>query len=154
MPILLPPFCFEHNRVHPGLHIGSRPQPNTDLGEEGFDVVVFCAQEHQPSADAYPPLTVLNVPLWEDCFTDEDAQRADEAGLAVARLVKDGKRVIVTCMYGRNRSGLVTGLALHHLLGWWGTACLDRVRRMRANSLHNHRMNTYLLSKDKKEPLA
>ncbi len=148
MAILLPPFSFESTRIHHGLHVGSRPQPETSLQDHDFDVAVFVAFENQPVLDAYPGVEVRCSPLQETGWSEEDEASADTTARAIAEHVRNNKTVLVTCMYGRNRSALVAALALHHLFGWSGLACMEWVRRMRKNTLNNHRMNDYLLSHD------
>ncbi len=146
MSVIASPFTFDASRVHHRLYLGSRPQPDTNLSH--YDVVVFCAYEHQPPT----PLGKIgiHVPLHEDSFPDEDAKAAHDAARLVAEHVTAGRHVLVTCLYGRNRSALVAALALHELFGWEGLACMEWVRRMRKQTLHNHRMNDFLLSQDRK----
>ncbi len=147
MAILMPPFAFEYNRIHHGLYVGSRPQPETLLQEHDFEVAVFVAFENQPAPDAYPGVEVLCSPLQEAGWSDEDEASADATAKTIAEHVRNRRNVLVSCMYGRNRSALVAALALHHLYGWSGLACMEWVRRMRKNTLNNHRMNDYLLSR-------
>ena len=149
------PFQFGASRVHHGLYQGSRPEPLDEIvSVEDYEVVVFCAYEHRDIEPAKKlGIEALSCPLIEDSFPPHDAEMANETAKLVAARVAEGKKVLVSCMFGRNRSGLGTALALHHLFGWPGTFCLDWVRRMRKGSLMNHRMNEYLLSKDRKEGL-
>jgi len=53
-----------------------------------------------------------------------------EVGRFVARLVEDGKRVLVHCTQGLNRSGLVVACALTYL-GHEPADAIDLVRRKR-----------------------
>jgi len=45
--------------------------------------------------------------------------------------LKDGDKVLVTCVAGVNRSGLVVALAIHEFMGCSGKACIDLVRKNR-----------------------
>ena len=98
-------------RIGPGLYMGRRPPPDPRIGQV-FDAVVLTAYEYQPKAGEYGRALVLHVPL-DDMTgkppTEHEKALACEAGKAVARWVKQGKRVLVTCRQGRNRSGWVTG---------------------------------------------
>lgn len=98
-----------------------------------FDVVVLCAKEYQPDLPGY---RVLRVPL-DDGPPPSHADRVRIRGAArrVADHVRAGDRVLVTCWQGRNRSGVVAGLALVDL----GLPRSEAVRRIRAyrNGLTN-----------------
>lgn len=120
-----------------GLAQGSAPAPETPLP---FDVLVLCAREYQPKPASlyYPRKTVLYAPL-------DDSGRPptrDEIGIAATtsraalRAYQHGKRVLVTCWMGRNRSGLVTGLILMQL-GYSSLEAITLVRCAREGALSN-----------------
>ena len=60
-----------------------------------------------------------------------------QAAEIVARRVRSGERVLVTCAMGRNRSGLVSALALHFLTGISGAEAARLVKARRHNALTN-----------------
>lgn len=99
----------DYTKITDGLYIGSAPAP----GPLSFDVLALCAEEYQPRSEEFPRVKVLHVPMLDEepaRFTDLKA-----AYLAARELVKywrDGSRVLVTCMAGLNRSGLVVCLML------------------------------------------
>jgi protein-tyrosine phosphatase len=62
---------------------------------------------------------------------------ANEAAKIVTRLVRDGKIVLVCCAQGRNRSGLITALAIHKLTGWDGKTCRRVIQERRKDALMN-----------------
>lgn len=109
---------------------GSAPPPNVSLP---FDVIVLAALEYQPEMPGYE---VLRVPL-DDGPPPSPQTRAEIRAAAgeVARRVRAGQRVLVTCWQGRNRSGVISGLALVDL-GVPGTWAAHRIRRIR-NGLTN-----------------
>jgi protein-tyrosine phosphatase len=119
-------------RIGPGLYMGRRPPPDHKIGLV-FDVVVLCAYEYQPKAGDYGRALVLHVPL-DDMEgkppTEHEKQLAAEAGQAVAGWIRHGKRVLVTCRQGRNRSGWVTGVALLEL-GEPVQRAIDAIRKAR-----------------------
>jgi protein-tyrosine phosphatase len=98
-----------------------------------FDVIVLAAQEYQP---AMPGYEVMRVPLDDGPPPDKPTRvRIRSAARAIAEHVHFGKRVLVTCWQGRNRSGVLAGLALVHL-GVSPDRAFHRIRRLR-NGLTN-----------------
>jgi protein-tyrosine phosphatase len=89
------------------LWIGSQPRPRA-AGH--FDVIVLCAEELQniPLQGAH----VVKAPLDDYKPTAREVQTALSAARTVHILRKRGKRVLVTCAQGVNRSSLVAALAL------------------------------------------
>lgn len=109
---------------------GSAPPVGVPLP---FDVIVLAAMEYQPDM---PGFTVIHVPL-DDGPPPIHADRVRIRGAArkVADHVRAGDRVLVTCWQGRNRSGVISGLAMRDL-GVPGPAAAARIRRTR-NGLTN-----------------
>lgn len=112
------------DRVAPRLWMGGKP----DL-LSGFDVLVLCAKEYQPRGQ-YPHMTVIHVPLDDSGIppTRAEIHAALVASREVSAELRRGRRVLVTCMQGRNRSGLVTALALRRL----GASPEQAIRMVRA----------------------
>lgn len=92
-----------------------------------FDVIVLSAMEYQP---AMPPgYVVLRVPLDDGPPPDHVTRmRIRRAAREIADHVSLGRRVLVTCWQGRNRSGVLAGLALTML----GMSPHEAVRRIRS----------------------
>lgn len=109
---------------------GSAPPPYVPLP---FDVIVLAAMEYQPDM---PGFKVIYAPL-DDGPPPTPAERRQirTTSNEVARLVRGGQRVLVTCMQGRNRSGVIAGLALVEL-GVPGAHAARKIRRLR-NGLTN-----------------
>lgn len=117
---------------------GSRPPVGVRLP---FEVIVLAAWEYQPEM---PGFKVMHVPLddeFETPVTEEDRTRIQAAARAVARHIRAGRRVLVTCHQGRNRSGVIAGLALVQL-GVTGLEAANRIRHLRdgLTNPHFHRM--------------
>lgn len=125
-----------YSYIHKRLAIGSAPIPG--ISALPFDVLVLCAQEYQPTDKLFPNNKVLHVPFDDaDPISKEEAHRACRGGAVVAQLIRDRKTVLVTCMAGRNRSGLVTGFALMNL-GYSGPHAVEHIRKCRGeNALSN-----------------
>jgi protein-tyrosine phosphatase len=100
-----------------------------------FDVIVLAAMEYQPDLPGY---RVLRVPL-DDGPPPDSATRARIRGAArrVAECVRAGDRVLVTCWQGKNRSGVIAGLALAEL-GVPGARAAQRIRRLRGGLTNPH----------------
>jgi|SRR5579859_6729344 len=100
-----------------------------------FDLLVLCAAELQPNAtrdrDSYGPRArVVRCPLWDTIPTPREVKRAIDAATDVRHALDWGKRVLVTCAQGRNRSGLVLGLALV-MMGLAPRSVVQRIRTAR-----------------------
>lgn len=137
---------LDANRISPGLYQGSVPPPGGTVGRAGFDTVVLCAVELQPGNGLVPPRGVraIKCPLDDDPtvrLAESDWKKAVWAAEIVARRVRRGQRVLVTCAAGRNRSGLVTSIALHMLSGMRGRDCIRHIRQRRQNACTNPRFN-------------
>jgi protein-tyrosine phosphatase len=123
---------YDANEIVPLLWQGSKPRPGRGLADAGFDVLVLCAREYQPTEASFPGLVLINAPNDDHYFvTREDLDGAVNAASQVAEHVKAGRKVLVTCLAGINRSGLVVALALHKVFGYSGQTCINLVRAKR-----------------------
>ena len=118
---------FDANQIAPKLYQGSPPPPGPELRARGIDVVVLCAEEIQPPDWTFPGVRVIHAPM-------DDSERIPErvahnAAREVARALRAGKRVLITCAMGLNRSGLVSAQALWYATGMPGYKCVEAVRR-------------------------
>ena len=79
-------------------------------------MVVLTAKEHQPSSAHFPGVEVVHAG-YDDSFRPDpmDLARAKVAAQKVANALASGKRVLVTCYMGLNRSGLVSALSIYIL---------------------------------------
>jgi protein-tyrosine phosphatase len=110
---------------------GSAPLPGMELP---FDVIVFAAMEYQPVMPGY---IVIRVSLDDSGPPPSklDRHRIRHVAREIADHILLRERVLVTCMAGRNRSGVLVGLALRHL----GVPGAEAARRIQAarNGLTN-----------------
>ena len=113
-------------RIAPKLWVGSAPD---EAACAGFDVVVLCALEYQPKG--LPVKYVIHASI-DDNFepTTQDLHTADTVASLVNMHRGVGRRVLVTCMEGRNRSAMVAALALVKQ-GLPGHVAVAEVRRKR-----------------------
>lgn len=104
----------EATEIIPGLWMGSVPAWGRGVAQAGFDVLVLCAQEYQPRSPRFPGIRhLLHVPLDDADPTAHEIDLAMNAAVRLAELHREGHQILVTCMEGRNRSGLVAALTLH-----------------------------------------
>lgn len=125
-----------HSIAH-GLWQGSVPTPGHEAARAGFDTIVFCAQEYQPPSFLYPGTHVVRAPFaddYEKAPSRKEIVAARRAGRLAAQRVQEGGKVLVTCIAGRNRSGLVSAYALCHLYGLSGDQAMILVRRRRKHA--------------------
>ncbi len=99
-----------------------------------FDVIVLAAREWQPELRGYE---VIRAPLTDEGPPPTEAERAliRASAKQVAKRIREGKRVLSTCWKGRNRSGVIAGLALVEL-GMPPRLVVQQIRRLR-NGLRN-----------------
>lgn len=126
------------DEVWPGLWQGSRPPPGTQLAREGFGKLVLAAMEFQPQAEKFPGVDVVHCPF-DDAYELPDwvFERVVQTAKEVARDVRDGVRVLVTCNMGINRSGLINGLAMMMLSGEPAMVVASRIQMARPGALRN-----------------
>jgi protein-tyrosine phosphatase len=123
------------SQVTRGLFVGSAADAVNDVG--GVDVLVLCAEEFQPAEGTGVPI-VLHAPMDDAPMTPKIARAACGAADEVAKYLRGGACVLVTCFLGFNRSGLVAALALKRC-GLSPGAAVEAVRRARGPSALSNR---------------
>jgi protein-tyrosine phosphatase len=104
-----PHVSMDASNIVPRLWVGSRPPLDRDLPE--FDMLVLCAQEIQPARVGFAK-QLLRCPIPDSALSSDELRRAVAASGHVAQALRGGKRVLVTCAAGLNRSAFVAALAL------------------------------------------
>lgn len=100
------------SNIAPRLWIGSAPTHGMDMPD--FDVLVLCAEEFQPDRTQFHGVTI-RCPIPDAVLDNSQLARALIAAKATAEGLAVGRRVLVTCMAGLNRSAFVAALALGRL---------------------------------------
>lgn len=116
---------FSCDEVTSGLFQSEFPEAGVDLGQ--FDVVVSMSID-RPSAPIRPDAIRLHVPIWDGEMENPDGVR--EAARTVAEHVSAGRCVLVHCLAGLNRSGVVSARALM-FMGVPVSAAINAVRAAR-----------------------
>ena len=113
---------MDADRIAPGLYLGGAP---SSCGP--FDAVVLTAMEIQNL-----PLKcqVIRAPLDDAVPTKNEIKTAMRAAREVYKLRRTGKKVLVTCAQGVNRSALVTALVLM-MHGLPADRAIRRIRALR-----------------------
>lgn len=140
--------ALDCDRIIDNLWQGSAPEFGGGVAQEGFAMLVLCAEEYQFSSLYFPGVEVINAPSYDDGLIPPTKAEMDGRAYAadrVADAIRAGDSVLVTCMAGRNRSGFVSALVLHNLKGWSGARCVKHIQRCRYGALDN-RLFVRLLS--------
>jgi protein-tyrosine phosphatase len=122
--------------VLPGLWWSGLPDDWVQVRAQVDAVIDVADLGPGPSADELGDLTYLKAPL-EDGEELPDPLVLDHLTGLVVDLVRDGRRVLVHCTFGKNRSGLLLALIVRELLGCDGATALERVRAVRERAVNN-----------------
>ena len=109
--------------------MGSVPPFDRDLPD--FDMLVLCAKELQPERVGFQR-KLVRVAISDGFLSTDELSRAILGSRQVAGALAGGRRVLVTCAAGLNRSGLVTGLALGLVTQMSAAQIVELVRERRA----------------------
>jgi protein-tyrosine phosphatase len=83
-------------------------------------------------------------PMWAHEMSAKFHERIDLAADVATQGVRSGRRVLVLCAQGKNRSGLVVAMALHKLKGWSGEQAMRCIQQKRPGSLYNIHLQRFL----------
>lgn len=139
---------YDFDHIVDNLYQGAAPPFGDVVAKLGFDTLVLCAKENQRE-DLYPGIEVVLAPGDDDVRVERmmrDLPTWQQAAQIVAERVASGKKVLVTCMAGLNRSGMVTALALHQITGWSGKDIVEHIQASRDMALCNDTFADYIRS--------
>lgn len=128
-----PRTCYDASEIYPNLWQGAIPPRGKFLASKGFDVLILATREHQ-DAGWYDNIEIVHAPSNDDDRPHrihEFIPLWKETAKRVAGLVRAGKKVLVTCLAGHNRSGIIVAFALHELTGKNGFECVEHIRSRR-----------------------
>jgi len=115
--------------ILPTLYMGGHRQPRS--AAPPYDLRVLCAKE-LPRDDDHQAHKLIRLYLDDTgaFLTPKEVERTREGACLVAVAIAQGKRVLVSCAMGRNRSGLVCARALI-FLGYEPRKAINAVRARR-----------------------
>ena len=128
---------IDATRLAENLFVGSFPARASSVRRAGFDVLVLAAKELQPPAYEFSGVDVIHAGIDDARLTPQEAAIVNRAALAVVDHVKAGKKVLVTCAAGRNRSALIAAIALMQLKRTNGFQVVRHIRSKRKGALTN-----------------
>lgn len=98
-----------------------------------FDMIAYCAREMEPDTIAPHGREQIVIALRDDPteMSNDERVSAMLAARRVATRLVSGRKVLVTCAAGVNRSGLVAGLAMVLAYEMNGDDAIARIRRKR-----------------------
>ena len=102
------------SKVWECLYVGSDPTAKS-IAAGRFDVVIFVAAERAHKGETFPDVEVFRFGIKDDPhlpLTHAEIARAASAALTAATSAADGKRVLVCCQSGLDRSPFVAAFAL------------------------------------------
>ena len=131
--------------VLPGLWWSGLPDDWEVLRGQVDAVIDLADPGPGPSADDLGEITYVKAPL-EDGETLPEPVLLDHLTGLVVDLVRQGRRVLVHCTFGKNRSGLVMALVVREVLGCDGPTALAKVRAVRDNAVNNDAFSEWVSS--------
>lgn len=125
--------AFEYSWIINNLAQGSFPG-TAKTAFDNFDVIVLCAEEHQPKWKVPNGKYLFKMPLDDDCYQQvplEVGRIVCEVAHAAGSYHVAGMRVLTSCHQGRNRSGITTALILMMFYGMDAKRAIDLIRSQR-----------------------
>lgn len=122
-------------RVSDNLWIGSAPPIGFSVAQH-FDCLILSAMEYTPGPTCWPGVETYAVQINDDGspMTKVEMASAVRAAGKVIQWLQGGKRVLVTCHQGRNRSGIICALALCKGKGMSPKRAVNTIRAARGPS--------------------
>lgn len=129
---------------------GSYPQIRGTAFQHA-DVLVLCAEEHQAKGLKAPPgKQIVRLGFDDDIYrpVPQEAGKIFHAhAQMLGRAALSGRKLMITCAMGLNRSGLMTALTLMHGYGMRPAEAIRLIRgRRSADCLMNPMFEQWLLS--------
>jgi protein-tyrosine phosphatase len=99
----------------------------------GWDAIALMAPQYDKVALTFKDsgIRFVYLPILDGPLLGKDLNRIFIVAKYVARSVKSGKKVLVACWAGKNRSGLISSIATMYLTGCSGPEAIAGVRQAR-----------------------
>ncbi len=121
------PVTLDASNITPRLWMGGMPPIDRAIAA---DMLVLCAQEVQPQALAFRG-TVLRCPIPDDTLERHELELVKLIASQVGHAIITGKKALVTCYAGLNRSALVTAFTLGFATRMSAEEIITRIRQRR-----------------------
>ncbi len=123
---------IDATKIWENLYQGGKPPVGNALAKAGFQALVLAAEEVQPDGWQIPGVLILRIPMKDVPIklSRAEMRRVRTISLAVLTLLRQNRKVLVTCQMGLNRSGLVVGESLI-LSGMSPLQAIGRIRQKR-----------------------
>lgn len=135
--------------IYPGLWQGPRPPTGPYLHDRGFKLIVLCEPQFQPKESIFEGPEVIRCP-----FNDEEnlpgMEKIRDVVMQVAPMVVEGRKTMVACHMGVNRSGLVATLIRRFITGESGPEVLKVVDSLKLYTLTNQTFRAFVASLGKR----
>jgi len=115
-----------------------------DIDNIEYDLWIQCSKEFTDS-DTLSNVRRINIPLDDDLVSGQE-KKIEDAALRALAVIALGRRVLISCTEGRNRSGVVTARVLQ-LLGYKNPIELLREKR-HYSVLTNSSFETYIRDRE------
>lgn len=148
MSLPTPMASTDYSLIAPGLAQGSAPLDSA-ASFEAFDTIVLCAAEFQPEID-FPDdksKTVIRCPYGDSDFALEPSvlELLNRTAKQIVQEHKEGRRILITCFAGINRSALLMGMVLKERFGLTGEDAIKLIRKKRYGALSNRTFRMHLI---------
>lgn len=127
--------AFNYDWIITGLAQGNFPG-DTKTAFADFDVVMLCAEEHQPRWKVPAGKFAFKIPLDDDPYQPvplDVGQVIVQQSIAAGTYHMAGHPLLTTCHQGRNRSGICTAIILMHFYKMKPQEAIDLIRSRRNN---------------------
>jgi protein-tyrosine phosphatase len=124
---------FEYSWIVNGLAQGNFPG-SAKTAFSHFDVVVLCAEEHQPPWQVPKDKHLFKMPLDDDPYRQvplEVGRIVCHTAHAAGTYLVNGRSVLTSCHQGWNRSGITTAMILIMFMGMTPAKAIKLIRSRR-----------------------
>lgn len=124
------------------LSVSGIPHPE-DIQKFGYHAVISVHTEETPGY-RLPGVEYYHLAMSDGQLRQPSFAHLQLAVLAGIELLEDGKRVLIHCRAGRDRSCTTAALVTRYYFGWSGPELIQFVRERRPRAINNKWFEAYL----------